>query len=68
MRYFTDNPLERMMMQTPGPVREATPPAAPKGHPCNGCKRYGEGCVLPCYRGVAVKNTERRGGHALGDR
>lgn len=52
MRYFTDNPLERMMMQTPGPVREATPPPAPKGHPCNGCKRYGQGCVLPCYRDV----------------
>lgn len=68
MRYFTNNPLERMMMQTPGPVREATPPPAPKGHPCNGCKRYGEGCVLPCYRGVDMQTVERRGGHAPGDR
>ena len=68
MMYFTNNPLERMMMQTPGPVREATPPPAPKGHPCNGCKRYGEGCALPCYRGVAVQTVERRGGNALCDR
>lgn len=68
MRYFTNNPLERMMMQTPGPVREATPPPAPKGHPCNGCKRYGQGCVLPCYRGVDVGAVERRGRNAVGDR
>lgn len=68
MRYFTDNPLERMMMQTPGTGREAAPPPAPKGHPCNGCKRYGEGCVLPCYRGVTVQKMRRRGGDALSDR
>ena len=29
-------------------------PAPPKDHPCHGCKRYGESCVLPCYRGVEV--------------
>ena len=68
MRYFTDNPLERMMMQTPGPVGEATPPPAPKGHPCNGCKRYGEGCVLPCYRGVTAQKMGRGCRDALGDR
>ena len=33
MRYFTDNPLERLMMQKPSPGREAKPPAAPKGIP-----------------------------------
>lgn len=58
MRYFTDNPLERMMMQTPGPVLEAMPPPPPKGHPCRGCKRYGEGCVLPCYRDVRPKQRK----------
>ncbi len=50
MRYFTDNPLERMMMQTPRPQRERKPPPAPKGHRCYGCGRYGEPCLLPCYR------------------
>ena len=52
MRYFTSNPLERLMMQAPPPQRERSPqPDPPKGHPCHGCKRCGERCVLPCYRG-----------------
>ena len=54
MRYFTDNPLERLMMRPPV-VREkpAPPPAIPRDHPCFGCKRWPEGnCVLPCYRGI----------------
>lgn len=51
MRYFTDNPLERMMMQVPR-SRSGGPPELPENHPCHGCKRYGESCVLPCYRGV----------------
>lgn len=53
MRYFTSSPLERLMMQTPPPQRERAPrPEPPKDHPCHGCKRCGERCVLPCYRGV----------------
>ena len=53
MRYFTSNPLERMMMQIPRPQREQRHrPDPPKSHPCHGCKRCGERCVLPCYRGV----------------
>ncbi len=56
MRYFTNNPLERLMMQTPRPMD--TPRQArrepPKDHPCYGCKHCGEVCVLPCYRGVKV--------------
>lgn len=52
MRYFTDNPLERMMMQVPRPERGILPSRSMKSHPCHGCKRYGEGCLLPCYRGV----------------
>lgn len=52
MRYFTDNPLERMMMQVPCPKREPDIPRPGKDHPCHGCRRFGEGCILPCYRGV----------------
>ena len=52
MRYFTGNPLERMMMQVPRQERGPDPSRPAKGHPCHGCKRYGEGCILPCYRGV----------------
>ncbi len=56
MRYFTNNPLERLMMQTPPSmdVPRQTGCTPPKGHPCCGCKHYGEICVLPCYRGVKV--------------
>ena len=43
MRYFTSNPLERLMMQAPPPRQEQrTKPTPPKGHPCHGCKRCGE--------------------------
>ncbi len=52
MRYFTSSALERLMMQNPRPHQERNPqPDPPKGHPCHGCKRCGERCVLPCYRG-----------------
>ncbi|MDD4509774.1 MAG: hypothetical protein PHY23_02500 [Oscillospiraceae bacterium] len=51
MRTFTNNPLERMMMQIPKTGREETPRIpAPEGHFCHGCGRYGLGCVRPCYR------------------
>ena len=52
MRTFTASPYERMMTQIPRNSRPDYPAQAPKGHPCHGCKRYGEGCVLPCYRGI----------------
>ena len=52
MRYFTDSPYERTMMQVPHRPRPSRPAPAPKGHPCHGCKRFGEVCVLPCHRGV----------------
>ena len=53
MRYFTGNPVERMMMEIPRPCPvENGNPAPERGHPCYGCRHYGEGCVLPCYRGV----------------
>jgi len=59
MSYFTDNPLERVMTQIPTPAREASPPAPPEGHACHGCGRYGEDCVLPCYRGVTAQAPVR---------
>ena len=52
MKYFTDRPVERVMMQLPRAQRDRPPHQPPEGHPCHGCRRYGEGCVLPCYRGV----------------
>ena len=44
MRYFTNNPLERLMMQKPKAAREDSPPY--------GCKRFGQSCIRPCYRDV----------------
>lgn len=55
MRYFTDNPLERMMMQIPSAAREDPPPAAHKGHQYHGCNHSGQDCVRPCYRDVRRK-------------
>ena len=54
MRYFTDEPLERLMMRTPVVLRKHDPPPpVPKSHPCYGCKRRSESsCTLPCYRGM----------------
>ena len=54
MKYFTDNPLERMMTQVPR-SRSVGRSDLPENHPCHGCKRYDERCVLPCYRGVTKK-------------
>ena len=48
MRYFTNNPLERLMMQKPKAAREDSPPDAAKEHFCYGCKRFGQSCVRPC--------------------
>lgn len=45
MRYFTNNPLERLMMQKPKAAREDSPPAAAKEHFCYGCKRFGQNCI-----------------------
>lgn len=52
MRYFTNNPLERLMMQKPKAAREDSPPDAATEHFCYGCKRFGQSCVRPCYRDV----------------
>lgn len=65
MRYFTESPYEKMMMQTPKQRREEKPPAAlHSSHPCYGCDRYKGGrCAGPCYRELIitpkVKTLER---------
>lgn len=58
MTYFTDNPLERMMVQRPKPAKVEIHVVVPKGHPCHGCKRYGQSCVKPCYRDLQVVPLE----------
>ena len=54
MKYFTHDPLERLMMRPPtGRAKPDPAPPVPQSHPCYGCKRRNEsGCTLPCYRGV----------------
>jgi hypothetical protein len=56
VKYFTNSPYERMMMQRPKERREETPPAAlPPSHPCFGCDRYKNGCCAgPCYRDLII--------------
>ena len=47
--YFTENPLERVMMEKPDgrPETEALPP----GHPCRWCGYIRDGtCVGICWR------------------
>lgn len=61
MTYFTDNPLARMMMQKPRGGRDARPPAAPRGHRCHGCSRYGSGCVGICHRDLILKPKPKEG-------
>ena len=55
MRYFTEKQAERDMMQMPKSCREDVLPDPPDGHVCHGCGRYGESCVLPCYRNVQLQ-------------
>lgn len=52
MRYFTNNPLERTMMQIPNPVKSEPVNPPPEGHHCFGCSHYGAACILPCYRDI----------------
>ena len=60
MKYFTNNPLERLMMQTPkGFAPEPTTPP-PEGHHCFGCSRWGQACVRPCYRDIKAKALDTK--------
>lgn len=56
MRYrFTDSPFEKLMTQVPTAPKPDPPPKPPEGHFCQGCARYGLGCVRPCYRDAEKK-------------
>lgn len=59
MTYFTDNPLERMMQERPKGGRDIRPPAAPMGHRCYGCSRFGHGCVGLCHRDLIIKQRPK---------
>ena len=56
MRYFTNSPYERMMMQVPRKRREEQPPAVllPDHHRCFGCASYMNGCVGVCCRELII--------------
>lgn len=61
MRYFTDSPLERLMMQKPRERRERRPPAPPpRGHPCQDRHYYNGACIGPCYRNLIITPKERK--------
>ena len=47
MRYFTDNPLERMMMQVPRQERGLTCPARPKATPATAANATGKAASCP---------------------
>lgn len=50
MKYFTNSPLERMMMQVPKGSRQEPIPLPPEGHRCYGCSKWGDICMKPCPR------------------
>lgn len=55
MRYFTDNPYEKFMME-PVEIRPE-PPTLPPGHPCRGCNYVHDGiCIGVCWRKFFEKN------------
>ncbi len=61
MTLFTKNPLERLMRRPPRPDKEeAARPAAPAGHFCHGCGRYGQVCLRPCYRDTDLREKVQR--------
>jgi len=62
MSYFTNNPLERLMVQKPSASKKTLSAVhAPKGHHCYGCGHCGTACMLPCYRGREPVDRVRNG-------
>lgn len=60
MTFFTDNPLERMMIQKPEDgKREKSPPASfPRR--CEGCPYKGQApCIGYCIRKIKEQQPER---------
>lgn len=69
MTYFTDSPLERMMVQKPGPVRRqgAQTPALVPGNKCYGCV-YGRDrpCAGVCMKKVLAARQAEGGKNGTG--
>jgi hypothetical protein len=60
MRYFTNSPFERLMME-PAEIRPELPSLSP-GHPCRGCNYAGNGaCVGICWRKLFQGSAKRVG-------
>ncbi|MFT8889859.1 MAG: hypothetical protein ABF904_13755 [Ethanoligenens sp.] len=58
MRYFTNSPFERLMME-PAEIRPE-PPSLPPGHPCRGCNYIQNGaCVGICWRKFFAENRKQ---------
>ena len=68
MKYFTDNPLERIMMETPKQPRQKQLPELPEDHHCYGCNQYGNVCVFPCYRDLIKQWKEKQNDRIEGNR
>ena len=60
MTLFTDNPLERMMIQKPGGRRDNAPPV-PYPPACASCPYKGQTpCVGDCIRKLETKRQTER--------
>ena len=61
MTLFTENPLERMMIQKPGDGRRGKSPPASIPPRCKGCPYNREPpCIGYCIRKLTEKKTEKR--------
>jgi hypothetical protein len=60
MRYFTDNPLERMMMQKPTAGREGQPPAVVPEHLHNDYGRNKNNFPDVCYRELIFVPVDKK--------
>lgn len=68
MRYFTDSPYERMMVQRPRQGRKQQLPAPPSGYLCIGCERHKNGCSGPCYHERILSPKKKEAENAIGNR
>jgi hypothetical protein len=68
MRYFTDSPYERMMVQRPRQQGDQQLSALPSGYLCIGCERHKNGCSGPCYCELNLKPKRKEEENAIGDR
>lgn len=60
MRTFTDNPYERMMMDSRREKPECPSRFPSKNHPCYQCTKYGLLCVKPCEKLIDGMNDKAK--------